>query len=660
MVEPRAPRTTIDRRRIGRPKGWPCGARAARAGLLALAVLPLASCPEAPATEPVSSDAASARGDAAGLGGGAGGTDARAQRDARGTLGRDGGADAGTSGCAFSGPCDLGEPCQVGVLGCNGDGSRRCWPHYRADGEGCGSQRSCQQGRCVECAAARSVSPTAFARCKEELYQLPIARQSSGFVGLSYDEVKVGLRANLGSYLHYAGSAWGRIRQTVPEGFFDYAGAPATDPRHLNSSADCYSSQGIRAFGAVKALDRDGKDYYPNRPPVPLEWASISRITTLFYDGYHLTRDDPEPWAAGSPLTLNDVLRQAVVRLADHVIVHANYKGVRPGAGGVAPRTDDWRWLDGVQYLGWNNLAAGWDAWANNSCSPAGEPNLYATGFALLVLADAYSLTGQAHFRMAFDKGAAYWHQDGEAAAVPGADGHLDAPGGPLRRFASSETQDELSAPLKRYPPFAIKRLYTVGGSRFSGEAGDATQLAIRYHYTPRDPGLYTLNCAALLGLALTKMGRLAPTAQLTLDDGHGGSVARSYPNIGHWAMFPIFSNLEALNGSYVDLDSRRYVDNAFEHHLDTTAAMVATAGALLGLPSYTAAARRVLEAFQTELDAALGYGTGGEKRLGDVYCAHRTLSPAFMARCIEVTERSDFNASYFRHLGPAIRQLAE
>jgi len=637
----------------------PAGGRAG-AGLLALGALAVGGCLSAAAPDPGVGDAQGAWRDATSPATQEGGGEARTRTDGSGASGADRGAASPTTGCAFSGPCAVDAPCQVGVLGCAADGSRQCRPQQVADGLSCGTQRSCQQGRCVECAPELSSGPAAFARCKEELYRLPIARQGSNHRGLSYDEVKVGLRANLESYIHYAGNAWGRTRQTVPEGYFDYAAAPPTDPRHLNLSSDCYSSNGIHAFGAVKELDRDGKDYYPNRVPVPLEWASISRIAELFYDGYHVTRDDPEAWAAGSRLTLNEVLRQALLRIADHVIVHATFKESRPSAGVVAPRTDDWRWLDSVQYLGWNNLGAGWDAWANNSCSPAGEPNLYAQGFALLVLADAYGLTGQAHYRAAFEKGAAYWHQDAEPAPVPGADGHLDAPGGTVQRFASSETQDELSAPLKRYPPFAIRRLYTVGGSRFSGDPGDPTQLAIRYHYTPRDPGLYTLNCAALLGLVMTKMGRLAPTARLVLDDGHGGRVARSYPNIGHWAMFPIYKNLEALNGSYMDLDSRRYASDDFEHHLDTTAEMIASAGTMLGLAAYQAAVVRVIEAFQPQLDAALGYGTGGEKRLGDVYCNNRTLSPAFMTRCIEVIERSDFSANYFRHLGPAIRQLAE
>jgi hypothetical protein len=638
--------------RAQRPAG-----RRAIPGLLVLGALTVVGCLSAPPPDSGVGDAQGARSDATSPTRHEDGGEARKRTDAGGV---DGPSAVPTPTCGFSGPCPIDTPCQIGVLGCAADGSRVCRPRPAADGLSCGTRRSCQQGRCVECAPELSSGPVAFARCKEELYRLPVARQGSIQQGLSYDEVKLGLRANLESYIHYTGNAWGRMRQTVPAAYFDYARAPATDPRHLQVSADCYSSNGIHAFGAVKELDRDGKDFYPNRVPVPLEWASISRIAALFYDGYHLTRDDPEPWAAGSSRTLNEVLRQAVLRVADHVIVHATYKEARSGAGVVAPRTDDWRWLEGVRYLGWNNLGAGWDAWANNSCSPAGEPNLYATGFALLVLADAYNLTGLEHYRVAFDRGAAYWHQDAGPAPVPGSDRHLDTPGGALQRFASPETQDQLSAPLRLYPPFAIKRLYTVGGSRFSGDPGDPTQLAIRYHYTPRDPGLYTLNCAALLGMAMTKMGRLAPTAELVLDDGHGGRVARSYPNIGHWTMFPIYKNLEALNGSYMDLDSRRYLDNAFEHHLDTTAELIATVGALLDLQSYTTAARRVLEAFQSQLDAALGYGTGGEKRLGDVYCNNRTLSPAFMLRCIEVTERSDFNASYFRHLGPAIRQLAE
>lgn len=528
-------------------------------------------------------------------------------------------------------------------------------------------------------------SASNFAHCKEDRYKFPIAADGTG---LSYANTKIALRNALSAYIYYSGTTPDGVRQRFPDGYLDYAALSPTDPRYFTYSAECYSGKGIDALDALTTGALNGITY-PGRVPTPLEWSLVYRLARFYFDGYLVTRNDPEllvrPGNASdakafpgvpSTLTLNEALRKAVGKLGDHTIAFATQKTpVRSGAV-VKPSTTDWTWLGDVDALGWNNLAAGWDAWANNTCGAVTEPNLFAQGWGMLTLILAAKLDpAGSRYLLALRKGSNYYHTSQAAGPLVGSEPHHNAIGDTPSLTSSVDTASAIVAPLQKYLPYEMKRLYTVGGSRWSGTASDPTQLAIRYHYTPVDPGYFTLNCESLLALAMVEAGDLLPSASHQISDGKGGLVSRTFANIGRWSLYPVMKNLEMGNAAYSDVDSVRYTNNVFEHHLPLTTETVASAGAMFGYTDYVNAVVNLVK--DPTIDAAistqLGFSKPAEKRSFDIYCVQRELDPVFMSRCIEIVNGSwtdnsvsppvvyqNFNQTNYRHVGTAIRQIKE
>lgn len=562
-------------------------------------------------------------------------------------------------------------------------------------GTTCATDAQCGTGYCDRQASVCAKKPSAdtcdpldtagFAHCKEVRYKFPIAADGTG---LTYANTKVALRNALSSFIYYNGTSPDGIRQRFPDGYLDYAGLPATDPRYTVFSPVCYSGNGLDALDALTTGGLNGVTY-PARVPTPLEWSVVYRVARFFFDGYLVTRNDPEllvrPGNAadakafpGVPatLTLNEAIRMAVGKLGDHTIASASQKRPVRADMVIKPSTTDWTWLGDVDALGWNNLQASWDAWANNTCGPVTEPNLFSQGWGMLTLILAARLDpASSRYLSAFRKGSNYYHAPEAAAPLTGSEPHHNAINDVPSLKSPVESSAEILAPIQKFLPYEMRRFYTVGGSRFSGATGDASQLAIRYHYTPADPGYYVLNCGSLLAWSMVEGGDLLPSASQQISDGNGGLVTRTFANIGRWSLYPIMKNLQVGNAAYSDIDSVRYKDNVFEHHLPLTVEMVASAGAMFGYSDYANAVVNIIK--DPTIDAAistqLGFSMSGEKRSFDIYCVNRELDPDLMSRCIQIVNgswtdtsvtpsvvRANFNQTNYRHVGTAIRQLTE
>lgn len=561
-------------------------------------------------------------------------------------------------------------------------------------GSACRTNSQCGTGYCdpQSTVCAKRLSPDTcdptsdnFSHCKEDRYKFPISADGTG---LTYANTKTALRNALSSYIYYGGTTPDSIRQRFPDTYLDYSALPSTDPRYIVLSSECYSSKGIDSLDAVTTGALNGVTY-PSRVPTPLEWSLVYRLARFYFDGYLVTRNDPELLVrpsnasdakafpgAPSTLTLNEALRRAVGKLGDHTIAFASQKTPVLSGTVIKPSTTDWIWLENVDALGWNNLAAGWDAWANNTCGAVTEPNLFAHGWGMLTLNLASKLDPAAsRYLLALRKGSNYYHSIQSAGSLTGNEPHHNAIGDTPSLTIPVDAESAIVSPLQKYLPYEMKRFYTVGGSRFSGAARDPAQLAIRYHYTPVDPGYYTLNCGSLLALAMVEAGELLPSASQQISDGKGGLVSRSFANIGHWSLFPIMKNLEMGNAAYSDVDSVRYTNNLFEHHLPLTTEMVASAGAMFGYSDHVNAVVNIVKdpTVEAAISTQLGFSVSGEKRLFDIYCVQRELDPVFMNRCIQIVNgswtdtsvspavvRQNFNQTNYRHVGTAIRQLTE
>ena len=360
-------------------------------------------------------------------------------------------------------------------------------------------------------------------------------------------------------------------------------------------------------FGAnITATPRENSRACPSVSDEPLvdlsapaSWAFLGYVSVTLRSGMAVVADDP--WAP----TLSARLRRALLRLADHIVDYAN--------------ADDFDGLDETGFgptLGWNNLGSRWDAWGNGTCSSARAPNLWASSWALHVLALAYGETHDPRYRSAFYRGAVYWHADR-----------------PSRRFAPGYSDyQRASRTLSQGGAYAIRSAYAVGGSRFSGSS--AQQQVIRYHYYSDDPGRYAVNTSASMSLALLTMGHYDSGGFWIAGLDSQPPSYRSLANLGWWGIYSAHGNLAAENFGYEDLESPGFHSRAYDSHLDFVIYYVARAGMQLGNAYYVNQAKRALKTVFARGAKVAIYGV----------CLVRELDPDFLARCREAIRGKSLN----------------
>ncbi len=332
----------------------------------------------------------------------------------------------------------------------------------------------------------------------------------------------------------------------------------------------------------------------------PRDWPDIARAAELFRSGSIITKGDPEYPA------LSSQLRAKFLSLADYLIENANatyfYNDTTPGR------------------IGWNPFGSPWDAWDNGTCSPASAPTVYASYEALTAIADAYIATHDPKYLTAFINGSAFWN------------------GGfwpqEFRQYDLA-TEQQIRAKAASYGPYEIASTYTVGGSRFS-PSKVADQLVIRYHYFADDPGYFAVNSTSGMGLAMTLGGVGSPYSSYTFPDGSGGTVERSFSNIGYYAMLGVAGNLEARNYGYTDLDYVYHATNDYEAHIHFPLYELARAGFATNNASFKATAREAaLDIIDTVSPVKL------QDQSNDIYfCLVRQLDPQLLDFCKKTYQR--------------------
>lgn len=329
----------------------------------------------------------------------------------------------------------------------------------------------------------------------------------------------------------------------------------------------------------------------------PRDWAYLGYLAEALRSGSMITKNDP--W----DLTLSDESRKAFLAIADHIASNANatfFAGISyhdPYDGNKLKNP-----------IGWNNLASSWDAWRNGTCSSAASPNLWASGWALYILAAAYKESGNKSYLAAFYRGAIYWH----ALATP---------------YNLLNDLSAARALFSKYGPYSISALYTVGGSRFSNGATDPQLLPVRYHYYFEDPARFALNDSAIMGMAMATAGLASPSSSFYIANGTGGSLPRTFLNIGLSTMKNVSANVSAGNYGYVDMDSLGYSSNYFEGHFDFTAYYVARVGGITKNPDMVAVAKKAILSLLNTPNTLSIYGV----------CLHRSLDPSILSRCKEI-----------------------
>lgn len=376
-----------------------------------------------------------------------------------------------------------------------------------------------------------------------------------------------------------------------------------------------------------------------------------------FYDGIQILQADPANSALVQKMT------QAILMAGD-AVVNTRIE--------ITP-----------QQWGWNNLSSSWDAWGNGTCSDVNTPNVYASAKALLTLQAAFELTRDNAKRPvyydAFVRGANYW---------------LDFTPNPLLDTGSSYSVKTKkwgtlnAAGIKTYfaskPNNIIFKNVIVGGQRtdycpgpgctdaeksLNDALSSPTALTLprpfRFHYTKDDPGLVTVNCSALMGLAFLKMGLTlremnAPqyplplfTVPLRSKDGSRTAVSeRDVYYIGYWTLYSDHYNLAQTpaNASYYDVDTPLYFDVSYENHLATISSPVlAEAGALLKRTDYLEAAVRSIKENKTFIDPDWTAGMYA-------YCTLQNLDNDFRTACAALAKKNIY--LNYNYLGVAITQF--
>jgi hypothetical protein len=345
---------------------------------------------------------------------------------------------------------------------------------------------------------------------------------------------------------------------------------------------------------------------------------------------------------------------------------------------------------------GWNNLSSDWEAWGNGTCTSAGTPNLYASGLALLILNNAFEMSEDpSHKRAYYDaflKGANYWLnfssnpllQDGSTYTIRKDSGErMDVAA--IRQFYNLKPKSDLF------------NLVMVGGQKTDfcpgPYCGNAAEIAantnayletsytiprpFRFTYTKDDPGLVSVNCSGILGLALLRMGvALRKTSgyampvyriPVTRRDGINPSYYdKDLYYVGYWTVYSIYYNLaqNPSNASYVDVDTPNYVNPRFEAHLATlTAPFLAEAGTLLKNSDYIQAATRAVLENASAIHAETAAGRFSPAMYS--YCPMRFLDDTFSVQCDSLTYKfshySDGRPDYKMspsYLGLSINQM--
>ncbi|MGE0529074.1 MAG: hypothetical protein AB7P49_18605, partial [Bdellovibrionales bacterium] len=440
----------------------------------------------------------------------------------------------------------------------NGSSSQTCNPSG-SGWESCGNLTSCDSGYKLQ--GGRCVELAAlvseFGAKQEIFYSLPVP----------YREIRADL-------------------ETLSTGFAN---------KYLNGSVVATSRTG--PYNTTCSGNYILKDFSD-----PYQWPFLGYMATALHSGSLITKGDPEKTG------LSDNLRTTFLQIADHMLANANatnFSGL---------------WLNNGKMLGWNNLASPWDAWTNGTCSPAEKPNLYASGWALQVLAEAYLITRQQKYLDGFIAGSIYWHSGYAPATAP-----------------SSEITNKMAS----YGPYAIYSTYTVGGSDYYKNQS-ADEMLIRYHYYDDDPGRFPVNDSAEMALAMILGGLGSPNSSYTIGDGRGGAVARTFPNIGFWGMFPVLINLNSDNYGYEDIADIRFSSLAYNDHFEFTAYFLARAGALLNNSYFSEGARR------TTVNSLSSVSNSSRQSHGVYVCLVRQLDTQILDAC-----RSNY-ATFKSHFGRA------
>lgn len=376
-------------------------------------------------------------------------------------------------------------------------------------------------------------------------------------------------------------------------------------------------------------------------------WHLIGPLAETLYYGAHVFEGDPlDP-------TLADDCEQAVVRIADHVIDHANATEF-----GGATYSDP---FDGTTkpFVGWNNFRGRWDAWSNGTCPPAGSPSTWASAWALDTLAIAHRLTGAERFRRALHRGISYYHQEkiGNATFAPGYAQYADA-----------------LANLQANSPYTVAPLYTVGGNRFVNANLDPFPWSLHYHYKgEEDPVFNTLNVNATMGQALLHASFVDPVQTLPVAIPAGGFAQLTYRDVAWRVMYSVYANLANGNITYVDLDDVHFDPaklQVFEAHLVATILHLSKAAGLLDNPYFAKTAVETVNLMHTaplqwpEEGYATHVITHDQVMAGQYYraiCAARTLPTMLaahgmqadiqidpMQRCTEYLEAVPVSQRYY------------
>lgn len=339
----------------------------------------------------------------------------------------------------------------------------------------------------------------------------------------------------------------------------------------------------------------------------PASWPFLGYSASLFLSGSIIVRSD-----AAKP-NLSSQLKNIFIAIADHVLTKANATYFR-----------DFSTTSYNSVLGWNNLSSPWDAWGNGTCSLASEPNLWASGWALKILADAYAVTKDSKYLDGFNRGSLFWNS-GMSSSI----------------YSSLRDRAVMDSKLKAYTPYSVTSTYTVGGSRFSPAAAvdDPTQLVMRFHYYAADPGRYAVNDSGIMSLAMITAGIGSPNSSYLIADGKGHAITRTFSNIGFFGIYGVQGNLANYNFSYYDMDDIGYTNSTFETHADFSIYYLARAGAILSNQYFTQTARAAeLETFRRV--------TQSERESYGVYvCLVRELDPKILNICKNYY--SSFRAAY-------------